>query len=48
MNKWYHASNHPIAKDDLELEPNPAYGTGRKVVKDTTIPAYESCKQLAT
>ena len=30
-------------KDDLELQPNPAYGTSHKVTMDTN-PAYESCK----
>ena len=28
---------------DLELQPNPAYGTSHKVTMDTN-PAYESCK----
>ena len=32
-----------ITKDDLELQPNPAYGTSCEVVMDTN-PAYESCK----
>ena len=32
-----------ITKNDLELQPNPAYGTGCKVAMDTN-PAYESCK----
>ena len=35
--------NHPITKKDLELQPNPAYGTSCKVVMDTN-PAYDSCK----
>ena len=30
-------------KDDLELQPNPAYGTSHEVVIDTN-PAYESSK----
>ena len=30
-------------KDDLELQPNPAYGTSHEVVMDTN-PAYESSK----
>ena len=29
--------------NDLELQPNPAYGTSHKVIMDTN-PAYESCK----
>ena len=32
-----------VTKNDLELQPNPAYGTSHKVIMDT-IPAYESCK----
>ena len=32
-----------VTKNDLELQPNPAYGTSSKVVMDTN-PAYESCK----
>ena len=32
-----------ITKNDLELQPNPAYGTSHKVIMDTN-PAYESCK----
>ena len=32
-----------ITKIDLELQPNPAYGTSHKVIMDTN-PAYESCK----
>ena len=32
-----------ITKNDLELQPNPAYGTSYKVTMDTT-PVYESCK----
>ena len=30
-------------KNDLELQPNPAYGTSHKVIMDTN-PAYASCK----
>ena len=30
-------------KNDLELQPNPAYGTSLTVTMDTN-PAYESCK----
>ena len=30
-------------KNDLELQPNPAYGTSHTVTMDTN-PAYESCK----
>ena len=33
----------PSNKDDLELQPNPAYGTSKKVTMDTN-PAYKSCK----
>ena len=32
-----------IIKNDLELQPNPAYGTSHKEVMDTN-PAYEICK----
>ena len=32
-----------VTKNDLELQPNPAYGTSHKVIMDTN-PAYESCK----
>ena len=35
--------SHTVTKDDLELQPNPAYGTNHKVVMDTN-PAYESYK----
>ena len=35
--------SHTVTKDDLELQPNPAYGTNNKVTLDTN-PAYESCK----
>ena len=33
--------SNPITKNDLELQPNPAYGTNHKVTMDTN-PAYES------
>ena len=33
----------PSHTNDLELQPNPAYGTSHEVVMDTD-PAYESCK----
>ena len=32
-----------ITKNDLELQPNPAYGTSHKMMIDNN-PAYESCK----
>ena len=32
-----------VTKNDLELQPNPAYGTSCMVVMDTNA-AYESCK----
>ena len=32
-----------VTKNDLELQPNPAYGTSYKITMDTN-PAYESCK----
>jgi len=35
--------SHSITKNDLELQPNPAYGTSNKVIMDTN-PAYESHK----
>jgi len=35
--------SHTITKNDLELQPNPAYGTSDKVIMDTN-PAYESYK----
>ena len=34
-------SNQTITKDDLELQPNPAYGTSHKLIMDIN-PAYES------
>ena len=36
-------SSHSITKDDLELQPNPAYGKSHKVTMDATA-AYESIK----
>ena len=36
-------SSHTDTKDDLELQPNPAYGTSVKVIMDTNL-AYESYK----
>ena len=36
-------STHTTTKDDLELQPNPAYGTSHGIVMDTN-PAYESFK----
>ena len=35
--------NQTSNKEDLELQPNPAYGTSHKVIMDIN-PAYESCK----
>ena len=35
--------SHTVTKNDLELQPNPAYATSHKVIMDTN-PAYESCK----
>ena len=35
--------SHIVTKEDLELQPNPAYGTSNNVVMDTN-PAYESYK----
>ena len=35
--------SHIVTKEDLELQPNPAYGTSKNVVMDTN-PAYESYK----
>ena len=32
-----------VTKTDMELQPNPAYGTSHKVIIDTN-PAYESYK----
>jgi len=35
--------SHAITKNNLELQPNPAYDTSNKVIMDTN-PAYESYK----
>ena len=35
--------SHTVTKNDLELQPNPAYGISYKVIMDNN-PAYESCK----
>ena len=35
--------SHTVTKNDVELQPNPAYGTSDQVIMDTN-PAYESCK----
>ena len=35
--------SHTVTKNDVELQPNPAYGTSDKVIMDTN-PAYGSCK----
>ena len=35
--------SHTVTKNDLELQPNPAYGTSHKLTMGTN-PAYESCK----
>jgi len=35
--------SHSITKNELKLQPNPAYGTGNKVIMDTN-PAYKSHK----
>ena len=37
------SSSHTISKDDLELQPNPAYGASHEVIKVTNA-VYESCK----
>ena len=37
------STSQAVTKNDLELQPNPAYGTSHKVIMDTN-PAYESCK----
>ena len=36
-------SSHTSNKANVQLQPNPAYGTSDKVIMDTN-PAYESCK----
>ena len=39
-----HTHSHTVSgKNDLELQPNPAYGTSNKVIMDIN-PAYASCK----
>ena len=38
----YEQVGHTISKNDLKLQPNPAYGTSHKVIIDTN-PAYDSC-----
>ena len=35
--------SHTVTKNDVELQPNPAYGASHKVIMDTN-PAYESSK----
>ena len=35
--------SHTVTKVDLELQPNPAYGTSHRMIVDSN-PAYESCK----
>ena len=35
--------SHTVTKNDLKLQPNPAYGTSHKVIMDIN-PAYETCK----
>ena len=35
--------SHTVTKNDLELQPNPAYGTSHSITMDTN-PAYGSCK----
>ena len=37
------STSQAVIKNDLELQPNPAYGTSHKVIMDSN-PAYESCK----
>ena len=37
------SSSSTITRNNLELQPNPAYQTSHKVIMDTN-PAYESCK----
>ena len=34
---------HTVTKDDLELQPNPAYGTSHRMIVDNN-PVYDSCK----
>ena len=35
--------SHTVTKNDLKLQPNPAYGTSHRMIMDSN-PAYESCK----
>ena len=35
--------SHTVTKNDVELQPNPAYSTSRTIIVDNN-PAYESCK----
>jgi len=35
--------SHTVTKNDIELQPNPAYGTASKMIMDK-YPAYEHCK----
>ena len=37
------STSQAVIKNDLEIQPNPAYGTSHEVIMDTN-PAYESCK----
>ena len=37
------STSQAVTKNDLELQPNPAYGISHKVIMDTN-PAYESWK----
>ena len=39
----YTPSQNVGSKNDIELQPNPAYGTSHQVIMDTN-PAYASCK----
>ena len=35
--------SHTVTKDDLELQPNPAYGTSYRMIVNNN-PVYDSCK----
>ena len=35
-------ASHTVTKNDIELQPNPAYGTGPKMIMDK-YPTYENC-----
>ena len=35
--------SHTVTKEDLKLQPNPAYSVSPKVIMDAN-PAYENCK----